>query len=93
MILQMAEMRTKRLYIIRPGIDAFLCGIRAVCLYFGINIKLEISVAEKRSLFPTLVDLRKFLRNCSLSTAPSIQSLFKVKLISISTKIASGLGL
>ena len=70
--------------------DAFSCGIRAVCLCFGVNIKLEISVVEKRSLFPALADLCKFLRNCSPSAAPSIQSLFRVKPVSISTKMASG---
>lgn len=93
MILQIAEMRTKRLYITRLGMDAFSCGTRAVCLCSGVNIKLEISAAEKRSLFPALADLRKFLKNCSLSAAPSIQSLFRVKPVSMSTKMASGLGL
>jgi hypothetical protein len=59
----MAEMQTKRLYIILLGMDAFSCSIRAVCLCSGVNIKLEISVAEKRSPFLALADLRRFLRN------------------------------
>ncbi|CAL3963695.1 unnamed protein product [Diplocarpon coronariae] len=73
--------------------DAFSCGTRAVCLYSSVTVKLESSAAEKRSLFPTLADLRKVLKKCSLSAVPSIQSLFRVKPISLSTKIASGLGL
>src|SRR6185437_14304876 len=58
MILEMAEMRIRGLYITRPGMEAFSCGIRAVCLCSGVNFKLEISAAEKRSLFPALADLR-----------------------------------
>ncbi|TVY89388.1 hypothetical protein LAWI1_G007857 [Lachnellula willkommii] len=50
----------------------YFSSIRAVCLYFGVNIKLEILAAKKRSLFPTLVDLCKSLKNCSLSAALSI---------------------
>jgi hypothetical protein len=73
--------------------DAFPCDIRAVCLCSGVNIKLEISIAEKRPLFPALADLRKFLRNYSLSAVPSMQTLFGTKPISTSTKIAGGRGL
>ena len=73
-------MRTKRLYITRPRMDAFLCDIKAVCLCSGVNIKLEITAAKKRSPFPTLVDLRKFLGNCSLSAAPNMQTLFGTNL-------------
>jgi hypothetical protein len=46
--------------------DAFSYSIRAVCLCPGVNIELENSAVEKRSLFPALANLRKFLRNCSL---------------------------
>ncbi len=52
--------------------DTFLYSIRAVCLCSSINIKLEILAAEKRSLFPALADLCKFLKNCSLSAILSI---------------------
>ncbi len=56
-------------------------------MYSSINIKLENSIVKKRSLFPTLVNLYKFLRNCSLSTILSIQSLFRIKPLSTSIKI------
>jgi len=65
-------MQTKRLYIIYPKIDAFLCDIRAVYLYSGINIKLKSLVAKKRLLFLALANLCKFLKHCSLSATPSI---------------------
>ena len=51
------------------------------------------ALVEKRSLFPALADLHKFLGNCSLSAASSIQSLFRVKLLSMSTKMVPGKGL
>jgi hypothetical protein len=89
----MMEMRTKRLYITRPGIDAFSCGIRPIYLCSGVNIKLEISTAEKRYPFPALADLRRFLRNWSLSVTLSIPTLLGIKPVSISTKIADGRGL
>ena len=65
-------MQIKRLYIIRLKIDAFLYSIRAIYLYFGVNIKLKILVAKKRFLFLALANLCKFLKNCSLSAALSI---------------------
>jgi hypothetical protein len=65
-------MRAKRPYIIRLKIDAFSYYIRAIYSSSSINIKLKRLVAKKRPLFPTLVNLREFLRNCSLSAAPSI---------------------
>lgn len=89
----MAGIQAKRLYIIRPEIVAFSYNIRAVYLYSGVNIKLERLVAEKRSLFPALADLRKFSGNCSLSAIISIQTLFGIKPIYISTKTAGGRGL
>ena len=83
----MTEIQSKRLYIIHPRIDAFSFGIIAICLCYSVNIKLENSIVKKRSLFPALADLYKFLENCSLSAALSIQNLFRIKLLSISTKI------
>jgi hypothetical protein len=59
-------------------------------LYSGINIKLENLVVEKRSPFPALADLRRFLRNWSLSIIPSILSLSGIKPVSIGTKIIPG---
>jgi hypothetical protein len=74
--------------------DAFLYNIRAVCLCSGVNIKLEIIVTKKRSLFPTLANLYRFLNNWSLSAALSMQSLFRVKPVFISrTKIVFKEGL
>lgn len=67
--------------------NAFSCGIRTVSLCFSINIKLKISAAEKRSSFSALTNLHKFLENCSLSAASSMQSLFRVKPVSMSIKI------
>jgi hypothetical protein len=89
----MAEMQIKRLYITRPRMEAFPCGIRAIGLCSGVNIKLEILVVEKMSLFPTLADLRRFLRNCSLSTILSMQTLFGAKPVFISTRMVYGQGL
>ena len=81
-------MRIKGLYIICSRIDAFLYSIRAAYSCSDVNFKLKILIAEKRSLFPTLADLRRFLRNWSLSVIPSILTLFEIKPISMSTKIA-----
>jgi hypothetical protein len=89
----MAEMRIKRRYITRPGIEAFPYGIRAVGLYSSINIKLEILVAKKRSLFLALADLYRFLGNWSLIATLSILTLFETKPIFISTRIEDGRGL
>jgi hypothetical protein len=73
--------------------DAFSSGITAVGLCSGVIFKLENLAVERMSLFPALASLRKFLKNCSISATPSMQSLFRVKPVFISTKIASGLGL
>ena len=73
--------------------DTFLYSIRVICLYSSINIKLESSVIEKRLLFLILANLCKFSENCSPSVIPSIQILFRIKLVSISTKTTSGRGL
>jgi hypothetical protein len=70
--------------------DAFSCGIRAVCLCSAVNIELENSLVEKRSLFPALADLSKLLGNCSLSAALSMKSLFRIRPVSMNTKIVSG---
>ena len=67
-------MRIKRLYIICPGIDAFSYNIRAISLCSSVNIKLENSEVEKKSLFLTLVTLHKFLRSYLMSAIPSILS-------------------
>jgi hypothetical protein len=67
--------------------DAFSFSIIAIWLCFSVNIGLEKSLVKKRSLFPALVDLHKFLGNCSLNAASSIQNLFRIKLLSISTKM------
>jgi len=89
----MTEIQSKRLYIIRPGMEAFSFGIMAIYLCSSVNIELENSIVEKRSLFLASADLHKFLGNCSLSAASSIQNLFKIKLLSISTKMIPGKGL
>ncbi len=72
---------------------AFSYDIRAACLCSGVNIKLEISAAEKRSPFPALADLRRSLGNWSLSATPSMPTLFETKPVSMSTKTADGRGL
>jgi hypothetical protein len=84
---QIAKIRIKRPYTIRLGMDAFLFGIMAICLCSGVNIGLEKSLVKKRSLFLALADLHKFLGNCSLSAVSSIQSLFRIKLLFMSTKM------
>ena len=84
---------SKRLYVIRPGMDGFSCHIKAINFGSGVNIKRERSVAEKRPPFPALADLRKFSGNCCLSAAPSIRTLFRTKPVSMSTKTAGGRGL
>ena len=73
--------------------EAFSFSIIAICLCSSVNISLEKSLVEKRSLFPALVDLHKFLGNCSLSAALSIQNLFRIKLLSISIKMVPKKGL
>jgi hypothetical protein len=90
MIVQIAEIQIKKLYIIHPGIGTFSCGIRAVGLCSGVIFKLESSIIERTSLFPILADLRKFLKNYSMNTIPNIQNLFRAKPISTNTKIVSG---
>jgi hypothetical protein len=86
-------MQIKRPYIICLKIDAFLYNIRAICLYFSVNIKLNKLVAKKRSLFLALANLYKFLKNCFPSVKPSIKTLFGIKLVFISIKTASKQGL
>ena len=73
--------------------EAFSFSIIAICLCSNVNISLEKSLVKKRSLFPALVDLHKFLGNYSLSATLSIQNLFRVKLLSISTKMVPRKGL
>jgi hypothetical protein len=93
MIVQIAEIQTKGLFITHPRIDAFLYSIRVVCLCSSVNIELENSAVEKRSLFPALADLCKLSRHCSLSAALSMQSLFRIRPVSMSTKMVPGQGL
>ena len=88
----MTKIRSRRLYTIRPGMDAFSFGIMAICLCSGVNIKLDNLLAKKKSLFPALADLYKLLRNCLLSAASTIQSLLRIRPLSMSTMMIPGQG-
>jgi hypothetical protein len=83
----MTKMQSKRLYTICLGMDAFSFGIIAICLCSSVNIELENSLVKKRSLFPALADLYKLLRNSLLSAVSSIQSLLKIRPLSMGTKM------
>jgi chaperone BCS1 len=71
MILQMAKMRTKRLYIKRPGMDAFSCGTKAVCLCSGVNIKLRRGLHFLLGRSPQI--LRELLSECRTEYAKLVQ--------------------
>lgn len=76
-----------------PWNGRFFMWYKGHLLVSDVNIKLENSAVEKRSQFPALVDLHRFIGNCSLSAIPSIPSLFGIKPVSMSTKIVPRQGL